>query len=122
VPDLILIERILTIEFSEIIEATEIIHNKLRIFLKEESFVDIWFSSRIKGRYSHHWDRRKIDNTFYRHDNMPHKKWETVKTFPKHFHNGSSKDKDVKESFLNDEPVTSVREFFKFIKERIKTP
>jgi len=111
VPDLSLIERILSIEFAEIVEATEIARNKLRVFLKEDSFVDIWFSTKIKGRYSLHWDRRKINNTIYRHDNMPHKRWKTIKTFPKHFHNGSSKGEDVKESFISDNPISAVREF-----------
>jgi hypothetical protein len=34
------------------------------------------------------WERRHIDGTIYRHDNMPHAQWQGVSSFPKHFHVG----------------------------------
>ena len=63
--------------------------NELRIFLKDRSFVDVWFSLKLAGRYSYHWERRAVDGTIYRHDNAPHKRWQSVATFPHHFHNAS---------------------------------
>ncbi|MGH8055623.1 MAG: toxin-antitoxin system TumE family protein, partial [Candidatus Entotheonellia bacterium] len=33
--------------------------------------------------YSFHWERRAIDGRIYRHDNAPHKRWQSVATFPR---------------------------------------
>jgi len=49
--------------------------NELRIFIQDGSFVDVW--------------RKAIDGTIYRHDNAPHQRWQSVSTFPHHFHDGS---------------------------------
>jgi len=55
------------IEFEDIVENAVITDlNQLRIFLKEGSFVDVWFSLKLKGRYSYHWERRMIDGSIYR--------------------------------------------------------
>ena len=32
--------------------------NELRIILADGSFVDVWFSLKLQGRYSFHWERR----------------------------------------------------------------
>jgi len=86
--------------------------DKLRIHLKDGSFIDIWFSKKIEGRYAYHWERRHIDGKIYRHDNIPHKRWRSVKTFPKHFHNDS--EGNVCESLIRDDPTNAVREFLTF--------
>jgi hypothetical protein len=49
-----------------------------------------------------------------RHDNIPHAKWKFVKTFPKHFHNGS--EENVIESNISDNPEKAIREFLKFVR------
>ncbi|HHW44826.1 MAG TPA: hypothetical protein GXX25_13685 [Desulfotomaculum sp.] len=59
--------------------------NEMRIILIDGSIIDIWFSLKLKERYSYHWKRRGLDGTMYRHDNAPHRRWEWVKTFPRHF-------------------------------------
>jgi Family of unknown function (DUF6516) len=59
--------------------------NELRIILIDGSFVAVWFSLKLQGRYSFHWERRALDGKIYRHDNSTHKRWESVATFPKHF-------------------------------------
>ena len=46
--------------------------NELRIILADGSFVDVWFSLKLQGRYSFHWERRAIDGTIYRHDTTRH--------------------------------------------------
>jgi len=103
------------IEFSDIVDIVEDFKDKLRIHLKDGSFIDIWFSKKIKGRYAYHWERGHIDGKIYRHDNIPHKRWRYVKTFPKHFHNSS--EANVIESSINDEPVNAIREFLVFARK-----
>lgn len=62
--------------------------NELRIILKDGSFVDVWFSLKLAGRYSYHWERKAVDGKIYRHDNAPHRRWRSLGTFPRHFHDG----------------------------------
>jgi len=108
-------------EFSSIVEYGEIIYTqsqeplKLRIYFYDESFLDIFYSK--SGKYSYHWERRFIDNSIYRHDNAPHRNWEKVKTFPKHFHNGL--EEDVIESYISDDPEEAIRDFLNFIRGKI---
>jgi len=104
-------------EFSDIVvEAFSPDVNELRIFLIDGSFVDVWFSLKLEGRYSYHWERRAVDGTIYRHDNDPHKRWETVKTFPRHFHDGS--EDRVVESYISEEPEQALRSFLEFVREK----
>src|SRR3989338_10015207 len=63
-------------EFSAIIESGEIFYShitedalKLRLYLYDESFIDIYYS--VKGKYSYHWNRILTHNEIYRHDNAP---------------------------------------------------
>lgn len=100
------------VEFSDIVETVEESDDKLRIYLIDGSFIDVWFSIKIIGRYAYHWERTHIDGKIYRHDNIPHKKWEFVKTFPKHFHCGS--EKEVIESSINDNSEEAIREILTF--------
>lgn len=97
-------------EFPDIVEFTEITH-KLRIFIVDGSFVDVWLSERL-NRYAYRWERRHIDGKIFRHDNIPHAKW---KSFPKHFHNGC--EENVVESNISDEPEEAIREILMFIKK-----
>jgi len=89
---------------------------RLRIFMKDESFVDVWLST--SGKYSYHWEHRHIRGLIHRHDNAPHNRWKRIKTFPKHFHDGS--EENVKESTISDNPAEAVREFLGFIKSKLK--
>ncbi|MGD0451675.1 MAG: DUF6516 family protein [Candidatus Bathyarchaeia archaeon] len=43
---------------------------RLRIFLLDESFVDVWLST--SGKYSYHWEQRHVRGLIHRHDNAPH--------------------------------------------------
>ncbi len=106
------------VEFSDIVrEAISPDLNELRIILRDGSFVDVWFSLKIPGRYSYHWERRAIDGTIYRHDNAPHQRWSVVGTFPAHFHDGS--EMKVIESRISDHPPRALREFLSFVREKI---
>ena len=113
------LKEIAEIEFSDIVEDVVLPDiNELRIILIDGSFIDIWFSLKLKGRYSYHWERKFIDGSIYRHDNAPHKSWKNVKTFPKHFHDG---DEDrVRESYLSEEPREAIRDFLNFVKKEFR--
>lgn len=116
--DLSKLKRIVDIEYNDITRDSSIHHDKLRVFMRDGSIVDIWFSKKIPGRFSYHWERRQIDGAIYRHDNFPDPRWKEVATFPKHFHNGSQN--RVHESKINDYPASGVREFMDFIREMLR--
>ncbi len=109
------LREIAEVEFADIVvEAITPDINELRIVLTDGSFVDVWFSLKLQSRYSFHWERRAIDGKIYRHDNSPHKRWESVATFPKHFHDGS--ETNVSESHLSEAPEVALREFLAFVR------
>ena len=108
------------VEFADIVvEAVIPDTNELRVFLTDGSFVDVWFSLKLQGRYSFHWERRAIDGKIYRHDNAPHRHWQSVATFPHHFHSGS--ESNVEESHLSTIPTEALREFLAFVRSRLRT-
>jgi len=78
VPDLDRLRRIAETEFFAVVRSTTIVRNKLRVVLTDDSYIDFWWSTQILGRYAHHWERRHVDGTIYRHDNMPHPQWQGV--------------------------------------------
>jgi hypothetical protein len=113
--DLKKLKEISEIEFWDIVGDAIITDiNELRIILIDGSFVDVWYSLKLYGRYSYHWERMHIDGTIHRHDNAPHNKWNYVKTFPKHFHNGS--ENEVTESNISEEPEKGLRAFLHYIR------
>ena len=116
--DLSKLKRVVDIEYSDIVRDSSIYHDKLRVFIVDGTIVDIWFSKKIPGRFSYHWERRHIDGKIYRHDNFPDPRWKGISTFPKHFHNGSQN--LVHESRIDDEPVSSTREFMDFVRRILK--
>ena len=105
-------------EFPDIVVSASVIRGplntakSLRIFFIEDSFLEVWLSEK---KYSYHWQR--TDGKIFRHDNAPHKKHERIKTFPKHFHEGS--EGDVKESNLDDKPEIALREFLNFVRGNV---
>lgn len=108
-------------EFLDIVEETELIYSpagrvrKLRIHVLDGSFVDVWFSS--KGDYAFHWERRPINGTLYRHDNAPHRRWRGIRTFPKHFHNGT--EDNVQDSDISSRPDEALRDFLAFVRAKL---
>lgn len=108
------------VEFDEIVSDVEVTDiNELRITLRENSFIEVWFSLSLEARYSFHWERKAIDGTVYRHDNAPHKRWRRIRTFPKHFHNGSEAVGDCEESHISDHPEEALREILEFVREKL---
>jgi len=109
--------------FGHIIENGEIIRTpagppkKLRLYVIDNSIVDVFLSP--SGRYSYHWERRHLDETIYRHDNAPHQEWDHLETYPKHFHHGTEKKEDIRNSYINDEPTKALKEFLDFVESEI---
>lgn len=107
-------------EYPDIVQSTAVMHeNDLRLFLVDGSFVKVWFSMRVVGRYSYHWERRMVDGSIYRHDNAPDQAWNSVSTWPKHFHSGSQE--TVIESHLDDNPQVALRQFLTFVRNNLDT-
>lgn len=104
-------------DFADIVENVDTELNRMRVYLSDDSFLDVWYSLENEGRYSYHWERRHLDGTLYRHNNAPHKRWNHVTTFPKHFHAGS--EEQVAESSLSDDPPEALREILTFARRTI---
>jgi len=108
-------------DFGAVVESGEILYSqsmepwKLRLYLCDSSFMDIYYS--VNGKYSYHWDRRLITDKIYRHDNAPHQKWKDISTFPKHFHNGS--EDNVSSSYISNDSQLAIREFLNFAVKNI---
>ena len=115
------LEKLALSRFSDIIEDSEIIYSlagrarKLRLYLIDETFIDIWYS--MDKDYSYHWEQRNIRDEIYRHDNAPHRKWREIPTFPKHCHD---KTEDiVVESTLPDDAKDALIEFLSIVRKRL---
>lgn len=106
-------------EYADIVLATAVPHdNDLRLFLIDGSFIKVWFSLKVMGRYSYHWERRMVDGSIYRHDNAPDQEWRSIPTWPKHFHKGNQE--TVVESELDDDPQIALRQFLAFARETLR--
>ena len=105
------------IEFTDIVEETKVVENKLRIFLVDGSYIDVWLSVKRPGIYAFHWERRTINGTIYRYDNLPDKSARRLSTYPKHFHNGS--ESRIVEQDFGDKPEEILRNFLNFTKRKI---
>jgi hypothetical protein len=118
--ELVQLARIIDIEYRDIVVgACRIHHDKIRTHHLDGSFVDIWFSRKIPGRFSYHWERRQLDGSIYRHDNFPDLRWKDLSTFPKHFHDGAQE--RVFESSIDDDPPQGIRQFMDFIRSMLST-
>lgn len=112
------LKQIAEIEFEEIVRQVEVGFNRMRIILYDTSFIDVWYSANVEGRYSYHWERRGINGSIYRHNNAPHQRWKDISTFPKHFHYKS--ESNVVKSNINDNPEEAIKEFLTFVQQIIK--
>jgi hypothetical protein len=113
------LQRIAEDEFADIVQSTTVIRSKLRVLLRDGSYIDFWWSLTISGRYAYHWERTHVDGTVYRHDNMPDPDASKVKTFPQHFHDGISG--TVTESYISAQPQEGLRQFLHFAREHLSS-
>ncbi len=104
-------------EYPDIIYDVEVREDRLRIHLIDESFLDVWFSRLVEGKYAFHWERRHIDGTVYRWDNAAHKKWKDLETFPHHIHAGSKS--EVKPFNPPRSKEDLLREVLEFIRKKL---
>lgn len=106
-------------EYTDIVKRTELIGSrslgsgKLRIYLTDGTYMDIYLSP--LGKYSYHWECRAKTGQIFRHDNAPD--YPDLGTFPKHFHDGE--EQTVKESHISDRPEEALREFLEFAKGKM---
>lgn len=111
-PDLENLGRMVEVEFLDVVQFTAIVENKLRVTLIDGSYIDFWWSEEVPGRFAYHWERRRIDGTIYRHDNLPHIRWRTVAPYPKHLHAGAQQ--AVTESDIPEKPEQGLPQFLQF--------
>ena len=111
------IRRIAEVEFSHLLTDVQPFGSKLRVFIRDGSFVDVWVSEKVAARFGFHWDRGHLDGTLYRYDNFPDALWQTLETFPYHFHNGSQ-DKVEASTFPTD-LLPAFRAFMTFLASRL---
>jgi hypothetical protein len=113
--------RIAEIEFSNIVISCQDLSYKLRIYLKDKSFIDFFFSRKTKIlRFSIHWERTHIDKTIYRLDNTPDKKWNKIKTFPVHFHYQKYESVKIPPFNTNKQNLENIfRDFLKFAAKKL---
>jgi hypothetical protein len=112
------IKRIAEIEFSDIVKNISQIDFKLRVTLINNSFVDVYLSQRLPDRFGFHWECMDEAKIFYRYDNFPDKNWQSVATFPYHFHNGSQDSVDPSPFPLT--TIEGFRAFMDFVKNKLK--
>ena len=108
-------------EFGAIVTGWESVYRKaatplkLRLTIRDGTFVDIWLSP-DKERYSYHWEQRAARGLIHRHDNAPDHP--EVVTCPKHFHDGQ--EENVQVSSIPDDVELAVREFLSFVRSRLE--
>jgi hypothetical protein len=110
------LQRIAEIEFAVITVQTNFFGSKLRILLVDDSYIDVWASRKLSGRFGFHWERRHLDGLIFRYDNFPDTNWSDVATFPFHFHDGQQD--NVVAAPFSTEVEQAFREFMAFVKER----
>jgi len=112
--DLQAIER----EYPDVIISIDLRSDRLRVYFVDNSFLDIWFSRRIPGKYAFHWERRSVNGTVYRWDNAAHRSAANVDTYPHHFHEG------YQSNIRPFEPKSiwedTLREILNYIRDKIK--
>lgn len=104
-------------DFADIVEGTKLIEGKLRLLLKDRSFIDIWLSGKKKGIYAYHWERRGVDGTIYRYNNLPDREARKLRTYPHHFHNKT--ERNIVESGLSNKPEGALRTLLAFARKVI---
>ncbi len=114
--------RIAQTEFGDIVTRVQLfrrraaIPTKLRLFIRDGTFVDVWISL-DRRRYAYHWEQRAVRGLIHRHDNAPDHP--EIPTFPKHFHDG--REEIVQPSTISDDPPQALREFLTFVRECLQT-
>jgi hypothetical protein len=112
------LKRIAEVEFADIVMASLRIDYKLRIILRDDSFIDVFLSEKIPDKFGFHWECMDEVGTVYRYDNVPDKKWQSLPSYPYHFHKGSQD--AVEDSPFAKTPIDGFRSFMEFVREKLK--
>jgi hypothetical protein len=111
------IRRIAEIEFGELIADSQPLGEKLRLFVIDSSYIDVWLARKLPDRFGFHWERRHIDGTLYRYDNFPDINWQHVETYPYHFHNGAQH--VVEATSFSTDILIGFRDFMHFVQAKM---
>jgi hypothetical protein len=105
------------IEFGNLVAERQPLGEKLRLYLSDGSYIDLWLSRHLHERFGFHWERRHLDGRFYRYDNFPNTAWRDIASYPRHFHDGAQ-DTVISTPFAT-EPLAGFREFMRFFAAKI---
>ena len=64
------LRRVAEIEFGDLVTDSLPLGEKLRLYLSDGSYMDLWLSRRLHERFGFHWERQHLDGTVYRYDNF----------------------------------------------------
>lgn len=117
-PSLNELQRIAELEFAPLIADSQLLGEKLRLYLSDGTFLDVWVARKLENRFGFHWERRHLDGTIYRYDNFPDTDWQAVKSWPYHFHDGSQE--NVVASPFASDIRTAFREFLAFAQDKLR--
>ncbi|MFZ3383850.1 MAG: DUF6516 family protein [Candidatus Methanoperedens sp.] len=115
-----ILEEIVKTDFSDIVKNSALIGgksaqpNKLRVFIIDGSFLDVWLSE--ENDYSFHWEQRAVRGLIHRWDNAPDHP--EVESFPHHFHEG--KENNIMSSHLDADMRGAFKEVLGFIRTKLK--
>ena len=107
-------------EFADIVRRVEMIGRraatplKLRLYLRDETFLDVWLNPTATD-YAYHWEQRAKRGLIYRFDNAPD--FPHLPTFPQHFHNGTEDNVEV--SQLPADPNEALRVVLRFVRQKL---
>jgi hypothetical protein len=111
------LRRIAEVEFGQLLVDGELLGEKLRLFVRNGSYIDVWVSQQLAGRFGFHWERQHLDGRLYRYDNFPDPSWRAIATFPAHFHNGAQD--QVEAAPISTEVEVGFRECLRFVESKL---
>jgi len=111
------LKRIAEVEFADIVRTTMRLDYKIRIILKDNSFIDVYLAVRLPDKFGFHWECKDRQGTIYRYDNVPDKKWQNLSTYPYHFHKGTQD--AVEDSPFPRTPIDGFRAFMEFVRGKL---
>ena len=106
------------LEYPDIVVSAELKADRLRIHFLDGSFLDVWFSQTIPGKYAFHWERRHVNGSVYRWDNAAHKSIQHIDTFPHHLHEG--KQENVKSFKPKPSWENTFKAILNYVKEKLR--
>jgi hypothetical protein len=111
------LRRIAEVEFADIVKSTMLIDYKMRVILKDNSFLDVYLSRKLTDKFGFHWECMDSARTFFRYDNFPDRRYQNLTTYPFHFHAGSHD--AIEPSTFPPTPIEGFRAFMEFIRSKL---